>query len=249
MSVSVSVGGREISSTEIKVRDIFIVGMGDSFGSGEGNPDVPVRFSHERSTACGEKAARAIFPAIQHASVLEAGRRTSAFIDENARWLDQACHRSLYSFEMRARAPARGRGSASRRDLSPASPAPGAEVTFGLFLHYKGNEWVPNPPGSVADLGRRRRAMRPPRCARRGYARGLSYERRHPRAEGGVALSKCPARGGTQNRSVFCCRSAATTWASRASSLTPVLADDVAYPQPRRLVRTGTRQSGVRRAC
>src|SRR5262245_14647775 len=37
--VTVEIGGIEVASAEIVVKDLLVVGMGDSFGSGEGNPD------------------------------------------------------------------------------------------------------------------------------------------------------------------------------------------------------------------
>ena len=67
-----------------------------------------------------------------------------AFIEENARWLDQACHRSLYSHQLRA-ALQLGLEDPHRAVTYVGVACSGAEVTFGLFLQYKGNEWVPNP--------------------------------------------------------------------------------------------------------
>jgi hypothetical protein len=49
--VSVSVvlpDGRELSEPEVVVEDLFIVALGDSFASGESNPDRPVQFSASR---------------------------------------------------------------------------------------------------------------------------------------------------------------------------------------------------------
>jgi hypothetical protein len=40
--------GRELSEPEVVVEDLFIVALGDSFASGESNPDRPVQFSGER---------------------------------------------------------------------------------------------------------------------------------------------------------------------------------------------------------
>ena len=37
--VSVEVGGRQIAETTARIKDLLIVGFGDSFGSGEGNPE------------------------------------------------------------------------------------------------------------------------------------------------------------------------------------------------------------------
>jgi hypothetical protein len=40
--------GRELVEQEVVVEDLFIVALGDSFASGESNPDKPVQFSAER---------------------------------------------------------------------------------------------------------------------------------------------------------------------------------------------------------
>jgi hypothetical protein len=40
--------GRELVEREVVVEDLFIVALGDSFASGESNPDRPVQFSAER---------------------------------------------------------------------------------------------------------------------------------------------------------------------------------------------------------
>ena len=40
--LTVEIGGIEVAATTIIVNDLLVVGMGDSFGSGEGNPDIPV---------------------------------------------------------------------------------------------------------------------------------------------------------------------------------------------------------------
>jgi hypothetical protein len=69
--------------------------MGDSFASGEGNPDVPVRFSPDRTATYGigsDGSALDGFPT-RIGDWKAVGER--AFIEENARWQDQACHRSL----------------------------------------------------------------------------------------------------------------------------------------------------------
>jgi hypothetical protein len=140
-AISVEIGGQEIARTAARVKDLLIVGMGDSFASGEGNPDVPVRFSRERaadydsSTHAGYPARVGGWSAIGDAD----------FIAENARWLDQACHRSLYSYQSRA-ALQLALEDPHRAVTFVGVACSGAEVVAGLFLRYKGNEWVPNPP-------------------------------------------------------------------------------------------------------
>lgn len=83
-TVSVNVEGERPISLDIKVKDILILGLGDSFASGEGNPDVPV-------TLAGNAVEDNLYP-----------RRARNDDGGSARWLDQPCHRSLYSYQMRA---------------------------------------------------------------------------------------------------------------------------------------------------
>ncbi len=141
VEVRVEIGGREIAVTRVRVRDLLVAGMGDSFGSGEGNPDQPVRFSRERAADYG-KADLAGYPA-RVGSWKQIGDKE--FITENARWLDQACHRSLYSYQLRA-ALQLSLEDPHRAITYVGVACSGAEVTAGLFLRYKGNEWVPKPP-------------------------------------------------------------------------------------------------------
>jgi lysophospholipase L1-like esterase len=143
--LTVEIGGRQIGKADIKVRDILIAGMGDSFASGEGNPDMPVRFSRERSadySTLGMYASLTGYPA-RIGPWRELG--DAAFIKENARWLDQACHRSLYSGQLRSALQLAVEDPHRAVTFVGVSCA-GAEITDGLFLQYKGNEWVPNPP-------------------------------------------------------------------------------------------------------
>ena len=83
-------GGGEISVNAIgespilltaRVRDLLIVGLGDSFASGEGNPDTPVAFGDGRRY-------RNLYP-----------RRMDG---SEAQWSDRLCHRSLYGQFLRA---------------------------------------------------------------------------------------------------------------------------------------------------
>jgi hypothetical protein len=143
--VTVEVGGQEIARVNIKITDLLIVGMGDSFGSGEGNPDIPVRFSRERTADYGD-AKKDLTLAGYPARVGEWSQiGDPKFIEENARWIDQACHRSLYSHQLRA-ALQIAIEDPHRSVTFVGAACSGAEVTTGLFLRYKGNEWVPNPP-------------------------------------------------------------------------------------------------------
>lgn len=191
LAVRVEIGGVAVASAEIKVTDLFVVGIGDSFGSGEGNPDVPVRFSPERTIAYGSTGGSgdlAGYPA-RVGPWKQVG--DAAFVNGNARWLDQACHRSLYSYQLRA-ALELAVEDPHRAVTFAGFACSGAEVTWGLFLRYKGNEWVPTPPdlsqiSAVADA----------QCGRREAPKVDMPEAFHmhgeiPELHGGLALSKCP---------------------------------------------------------
>jgi hypothetical protein len=188
--IKVEIGGRQVAEVAARVTDLFIVGMGDSFASGEGNPDVPVRFSPERTADYGAGARNTQlngYPArVGNWKVI--GEK--AFIEENARWLDQACHRSLYSHQLRA-----------ALQLSVEDPhravtfvglgCSGAETVFGIFLRYKGHEWVPNPP-ELSQVSAAAEAQ----CAGRlapDYELPEAYHMngRIPDLQGGLVLKKC----------------------------------------------------------
>jgi hypothetical protein len=140
--IKVEIGGRQVAEVLASVNDVFIVGMGDSFAAGEGNPDVPVRFSPTRSMDYDAWGALRGYPA-RVGSWQSIGDKD--FIEENARWLDQACHRSLYSHQLRVALQLAVEDP--RRAVTFVSVAcSGAETLDGLFLRYKGNEWVPTPP-------------------------------------------------------------------------------------------------------
>ncbi len=194
VSLKVEIGGREVLGAEAKVRDVLVVAMGDSFGSGEGNPDTPVRFSRDRAADYGKSSANSDltgYPA-RVGDWKQIGDKT--FIGENARWLDQACHRSLYSHQMRA-ALQLAVEDPHRAVTFIGLACSGAEVTSGLFLRYKGNEWVPNPP-LLSQISAAAEAM----CGKHETQNLDLPEAYHmngviPELKGGLMLRKCSSNG------------------------------------------------------
>ncbi|HEY5827534.1 MAG TPA: hypothetical protein VIV01_04145 [Hyphomicrobiaceae bacterium] len=188
--VSVEIGGRQVAEAAARVTDLFVVGMGDSFASGEGNPDVPVRFSPDRTTDYGVGSngmALSGYPA-RIGDWRDIGDRK--FIEENARWQDQACHRSLYSHQLRT-ALQLAVEDPHRAVTFVGVACSGAETTFGLFLEYKGNEWVPNPP-DLPQIS----AVAEAQCGGSGardYDLPEAYHinNRIPELKGGLVLKKC----------------------------------------------------------
>ncbi len=191
LDIVVEIGGVEVARTHAKVRDLLIVGMGDSFASGEGNPDIAVRFSRERSAdygASGEDGGLAGYPA-RVGDWRSIGDKK--FIAENARWLDQACHRSLYSHQLRA-ALQLAIEDPHRAVTYAGVSCSGAEVTFGLFLRYKGNEWVPNPP-MLSQIS----AIAEVQCGVKNaepldLPEAYHIDGKIPELKGGLVLRKCP---------------------------------------------------------
>ncbi|MEZ5849629.1 MAG: hypothetical protein R3D68_03135 [Hyphomicrobiaceae bacterium] len=188
--VSVEVGGVEVAGTPVAIKDVLILGLGDSFGSGEGNPDVPVRFSRDRVVDYpGGKSAATLtgYPARvgDWSQIGDAG-----FIKANPRWLDQACHRSIYSHQLRA-ALQLAVENPHRAVTFMSFACSGAETVNGLFLRYKGHEWVPNPP-DLSQLSAAARAQ----CGERNvnaYDLPEAYHMKGhiPELQGGLVLVRC----------------------------------------------------------
>jgi hypothetical protein len=108
--VSVDVGGPDNGThltEEVLVRDVLIAGLGDSVASGEGNPDRPIaladagfcfrqlagseRTEYYRPTRAGYRGNRSC----------EGSGGDDEWNQISARWLNAACHRSLYSYQLR----------------------------------------------------------------------------------------------------------------------------------------------------
>jgi hypothetical protein len=80
------VGDAASGSTAVEIDHKVVVGLGDSYGSGEGNPDVPTEW---RSGAA---------PAGSYRWLSDPGREGS-MIAAGAQWWDTACHRSFWSHQ------------------------------------------------------------------------------------------------------------------------------------------------------
>jgi lysophospholipase L1-like esterase len=100
------------ATADVAVRDIMIAGLGDSTAAGEGNPDRPIpltsggfcfrrfeslddrsyfrpsRANYHGDYSCDDSSATEVDDARNWASI-------------RATWMDRACHRSLYSYQLR----------------------------------------------------------------------------------------------------------------------------------------------------
>ncbi len=191
--ITVELDGRPIAQSRIVVSDILIVGLGDSFASGEGNPDVPVRFSRQRYSDYGKTTEGVSL--IGYPARVGTWRRIGdeVFVEHNARWLDQACHRSLYSHQLRV-ALQLALEDPHRAITFLGFSCSGAEITKGLFLRYKGNEWVEYPP-DVSQISAVARAQ----CGKHrapveDYPEAYHMGGKIPDLKGLVRLHKCNRR-------------------------------------------------------
>jgi hypothetical protein len=118
VTVKISREGAEdrLVESEVAVRDLLIVGMGDSIASGEGNPDRPVQLSEKgfcfrRYLSVFDKGdfhrpSRAkvspndVERACDHDDGSDGDRR--AWDAGGADWLWRRCHRSMFGYQMRS---------------------------------------------------------------------------------------------------------------------------------------------------
>ncbi len=133
------VGDKNFNTTTIKVRDFLIASMGDSFASGEGNPDLPAKLDSDRVISPkydedGEKIKKAGVPRRKLRPDGKIAKGTSA------RWIDRRCHRSMYSAHARAAIALALSGDRHHAVTFVSAACSGAEITDGLFWPQDGRE-------------------------------------------------------------------------------------------------------------
>src|SRR5262245_15099422 len=109
----------QVTETTISIRDILIVGMGDSISSGEGNPELGASFAESTPS-----------------EPLFLPRRTGP-----ASWSDRWCHRSVYSWQLRTALHLALEDRKHSVTLLPYGCS-GAEITEGLLYAYRGVEYI-----------------------------------------------------------------------------------------------------------
>jgi hypothetical protein len=112
-AVDIAVPGEPIrrATGEISVRDLLIAGLGDSVASGDGNPDRPVALADEgfcfrRLDAAARveyfRPSRVGFKGNRSCDSGSSADDRDQWALLSARWMGGACHRSLYSHQLRA---------------------------------------------------------------------------------------------------------------------------------------------------
>jgi lysophospholipase L1-like esterase len=144
--------------SEIRVRDVLIAGMGDSIAAGEGNPDRPVRLSDEgfcfkrfdgleyyrpgRAGFNGNKSCNTI--AGDYSAMRDWTR-------QSARWMSGACHRSLYSYQMRTALSLAVENTHLAVTFIPLGCS-GATINIGFLESQRARE-CPSPGSNLACSG------------------------------------------------------------------------------------------------
>jgi hypothetical protein len=129
-------------------RDHLVIGFGDSFTSGEGNPERPAVFTG--SPWIADRFGSSNLPA-------RAPDPTSARgPDTRAQWTDRWCHRSVYSWQIRSALDAALRDLHQSVTILPYGCS-GATIPEGLLFEYNGVEWSQASDhgviGSRAEIG------------------------------------------------------------------------------------------------
>jgi lysophospholipase L1-like esterase len=159
-TVDVSAGrdGSQHLTTEIRVRDILIAGLGDSIASGEGNPDRPIALADEgfcfryylgtaaaqyyRPSRAGYKGGRAC----EAPDSLQVWQRNSAL------WFNSACHRSLYSYQTRTALALAVQYPHVAVTYLPLA-CTGATIADGLFGSQRARECPPTKSSTTCQGG------------------------------------------------------------------------------------------------
>ena len=145
--------GSELKPVRIWIKDRLVVGFGDSYSSGEGNPDTPVTLEAYPSPKSMKAFGAGIIFENQPNAKGEFGRDPEiatfkaypvAAEDSRAQWLDRNCHRSAYSYHLRTAlqlAIEDYKSSSGHSSLTFLGYAcSGAEITEGILGSYGGKE-------------------------------------------------------------------------------------------------------------
>jgi hypothetical protein len=173
------------ATADIAVRDLLIAGLGDSIASGDGNPDRPVALSDEgfcfrRFAPAGNaqyfRPGRVGFSGDKACDVdLGTGSDLPVWARLSARWMNAACHRSLYGYQLRAALALAIESPHLAVTFLPLA-CTGATIADGLFngQHSRelncGGDGIPCPTTTPAQITQLRAIMT---RAQRGQPRTL----------------------------------------------------------------------------
>ncbi len=197
--VSAIVNSRTVAVANIKVRDLFILSMGDSFSSGEGNPDKAVSFDKSKVLNYDTRDTDLRGFPTRDGLRFNTGSASPLFVSDKqfqqrrARWVHQSCHRSLYSSHLRAALQIAIEDEKQQTSITFVSLAcTGSEIIQGFFSPWNGNtELAPNAQVTISQLSGAANAMC--RGATQSRAFDFSQDGALP-ALSAITLRHCPER-------------------------------------------------------
>ncbi|MGO7964704.1 SGNH/GDSL hydrolase family protein [Rhizobium ruizarguesonis] len=150
-SIRVEIDGNQVPElhTDVSVKDYLVVGIGDSFGSGEGNPEVPAKLDQTKGIepyvgVAHEQTNSADFDfVVPTREKLPTGAIKAGTA---ARWLDDQCHRSVYSAQARTAIALSLMGDRHHAITFVSYACSGAEISDGLFWPQDHRECVKHSP-------------------------------------------------------------------------------------------------------
>jgi lysophospholipase L1-like esterase len=154
VTADIAVPGEPVrrASVDIAVRDLLIAGLGDSIASGDGNPDRPVTLTDDgfcfRRFSPGGKAeyfrpGRAGFSGDRACEGIDTGGSDdrAGWAKLSAHWMNGACHRSLYGYQLRAALALAAQNPHIAVTFIPLA-CTGATIADGLFNGQRSRELV-----------------------------------------------------------------------------------------------------------
>lgn len=145
------------ATTEILVNDLLIAGLGDSIAAGEGNPDRPIALADDGfcfrqffATDSSEyfRPSRAGFRGDKSCGGLQGSESDRLEWSRlAARWMSAPCHRSLYSYQLRAALALAVENRHIAVTFLPLA-CTGATIETGLFGSQRARELNCGPSGN-----------------------------------------------------------------------------------------------------
>jgi hypothetical protein len=183
VDIARSDGASDHAAADILVRDLLIAGLGDSIASGDGNPDRAIAltddgFCFRRFLGGGRseyfRPGRSGYRGVKACgSVGEAAKADTDWGQHGARWLNAACHRSLYGYQMRTALALAIENAHSAVTFVPLA-CTGATIEDGLLERQRARE-SPCPAGGTCSR------MVPSQLAQLRDALALAHRRRPDR--------------------------------------------------------------------
>jgi|GEM_PF-3943666 len=146
VALSVTTPDGAWAQDDVHVKDYLVFGLGDSFSSGEGNPEIPARLHPTRAIGPMEPRLADLGEVDGRTTFFGVPRRAPADGSSAAKWTDRRCHRSVYSYQNRVALQLAIAPDADGNHHHAVTffhfACSGAEVTEDIFYAWEGRECI-----------------------------------------------------------------------------------------------------------